>query len=58
MFDSQSKFRPKHSTITALTQFTDHIYRNIGNRKATTAVYFDLAKALDTRNHAALLEKF
>jgi len=34
--DSQSGFRPKHSTITALTRFTHQIYRNIGNRKATT----------------------
>jgi len=55
--DSQSGFRPKHSVMTALTWSTDKIYRNIGNRKATTAVYLDLAKAFDTVNHALRLGK-
>jgi len=50
--ESQSGFRPKHSTVTSL----NFIYRKIGNRKAATAMYRDLAKAFDTVNHALLLE--
>jgi len=43
--------------ITALIWFPDQNYRNIGNRKATTAAYLDLAKAFKTIDHALVLVK-
>ncbi|XP_072014831.1 uncharacterized protein [Amphiura filiformis] len=53
----QSGFRPKHSTLTAITDVTDYIFNNMDKGEVTGAVFLDLKKAFNTVSHTVLLRK-
>ena len=53
----QFGFRPKLSTRTALSHFTDNILQNMDAGSFTGAVFLDLSKAFDTVDHPLLLQK-
>ena len=56
----QHGFKHKHSTVTALHQFTDHIVSGFNQKRPplrTIAIAIDLSKAFDTINHTKLLSK-
>ena len=53
----QFGFRPKLSTNTALTHFTDNTLLNMDSGHLTGAVSLDLSKAFDTVDHNRLLHK-
>ncbi len=55
--DSQSGFRPLHSTSTALIKLYDDLLTNMNNGQLTGMVFIDLRKAFDTVNHEILLQK-
>ena len=57
LYNSQYGFRPNHSTINALTEFTSEILNSIENKLTSIAVYLDLSKAFDTLDHNILLRK-
>ena len=57
LYDSQYGFRPKRSTIQAITQLTAHILDTLDNKQHSICVFLDLSKAFDTINHATLLVK-
>lgn len=50
-------FKPKLSTGTALTNFTDNILQNMNAGKFTGALFLDLSKAFDTVDLHLLLQK-
>lgn len=54
----QFGFRPKLSTNTALTHFTDNLLLNMDSGRLTGAVFLDLSKAFDTVDRNLLLHKF
>ena len=54
---SQSGFRKKHSTETAVTYFADQILMGMDKGLVTGAVFIDLAKAFDTIDHDVLIHK-
>ncbi len=47
-YDGQYGFRPKYSTVHAITQLTASILESFDNKKYTTGVFLDLSKAFDT----------
>ena len=51
----QFGFRPKLSTNTALTHFTDNVLLNMDSGRLTGAIFLDLSKAFDTVDHNLLL---
>ena len=53
----QFGFRPKLSTNTALTQFTDNVLLNMDSGRLTGAIFLDLSKAFDTVDNDLLLRK-
>ena len=57
LYSSQYGFRPKHSTIDAISEYTCKILENMENKKETISVYLDLSKAFDTIDHNILLNK-
>ena len=57
LYAGQYGFRPKHSTINAITEFSYNILSSIDARQQSIAVYLDLSKAFDTIDHSILLKK-
>ena len=57
LYNNQYGFRPKHSTIQAITQRSAEILESLDRKKYTTSVFLDLSKAFDTINHDTLLKK-
>ena len=53
----QHGFRPKHSTLTALTQMCDTLYENMDNGQLSGIVFLDIRKAFDSIDHNILLDK-
>ena len=56
-YHSQYGFRPKHSTINAITEFTSHILSSFDKHEYSLSVFLDLSKAFDTIDHNILLRK-
>ena len=57
MYHSQYGFRPGHSTEYAAIEITDRIISAMDKNKIPLNIYLDLSKALDTLDHAILLDK-
>ena len=53
----QSAYREQHSTITALIDITDNIYKSLDNSEITILVLLDYSKAFDCANHKLILAK-
>jgi hypothetical protein len=53
----QSAYREKHSTITALTDITDNIYKSLDDSEITILVLLDYSKAFDCANHKLIVAK-
>jgi len=56
-YDRQYGFRPKHSTIDAIHDFTNKIYSTIDQTKYGVGIFLDFTKAFDTISHEILLNK-
>jgi hypothetical protein len=54
---TQSGFRPKHSTETALSKLYNDMCESCNERQAFLLLSLDFSKAFDTVNHEILLEK-
>jgi hypothetical protein len=55
--ESQYGFRPNHSTIDAVTEFTQNIYKSMENNELSVGVFLDLSKAFDTINLNIMIDK-
>ena len=57
LFPSQHGFQPGHSPYMPLLSMQDKISNAIENNEYSIGLFFDLAKAFDTVNHAILIKK-
>ena len=57
LYDRQSGFRKKHTTMFPLIDVVTHCFENINNRLYTCAIALDIKKAFDSVNHTILLKK-
>jgi len=57
IYDSQYGFRPKHSTIDAITEFINKAGTALENNEIGLGVFLDLSKAFDTIDHKILIHK-
>jgi len=57
LYGDQYGFRPKRSTIDAITKFTSDVLPALDTKQNCISVYLDLSKAFDTINHDILLRK-
>ena len=57
LYKYQFGFRKLHSTIHALLETADIIYKHLDRHKSVISVYLDLEKAFDTVNYEILLYK-
>ena len=57
LYHNQYGFRPKHSTIDAISKFTADVSSGLENKNSTMAVFLDISNAFDTIDHRILLEK-
>ena len=57
LYSNQFGFRPKHSTIHAVTNFVAYVQNSIEQKNPTVSVLLDLSKAFDTIDHKILLAK-
>ena len=55
--ENQYGFRPKHSTVNAVTEFVYKTLSSLDNDKSTLATFLDLSKAFDTIDHTIMLDK-
>ena len=55
--NSQYGFRCKHSTLHALINATENLYKSIDNKQNTLGIFIDFSKAFDTINHSILIKK-
>ena len=55
--ENQYGFRPKHSTLLAITEMTEKITEALDNKQFAIGVFIDLSKAFDTLDHYILLDK-
>ena len=56
-YASQYGFRPNHSTINAITEFTSYVMSSLDKQEHSLSVFLDLSKAFDTIDHTILLNK-
>ena len=57
MREEQFGFRPRHSASLQLARLVERITRNFGEKRLTSAVFLDVAKAFDTARIDGLLFK-
>ena len=57
LYEFQFGFRKHHSTVLALMEVTDNIYKHMDMHDYTIGIYLDLQKAFDTVNYDILLHK-
>ena len=57
LYKNQYGFRPKYSTIDAVTYFMSDVLPALDRNEYCLSVFLDLSKAFDTINHGLLLEK-
>ena len=55
--EKQYLFRPKHSCVHALIDFTEKLLKNMDNKLTSQACFIDLSKAFDTIKHERLISK-
>ena len=57
LYERQSGFCKKHTTMFSLIDVVTECFENINNRLYTCAIALDIKKAFDSVNHTILLKK-